>query len=64
MQNELWHGLIQFLFAFILLFVWFIPGPYNYDVLEGMTFGNISESFNADFEDGTIGEVIIFPFVM
>ncbi|XP_044407735.1 uncharacterized protein [Triticum aestivum] len=31
-------------------------GPYNYDVLEGMTFDNIYESFNADFEDGTIGQ--------
>ncbi|XBI23752.1 hypothetical protein VPH35_048929 [Triticum aestivum] len=39
-------------------------GPYNYDVLEGMTFGNISESFNADFEDGTIGEVWIFESIL
>ena len=46
------------------LYVKKLEGPYNYDVLEGMTFDNIYESFNADFEDGTIGQVIIFPFVM
>ncbi|EMS50801.1 hypothetical protein TRIUR3_00902 [Triticum urartu] len=39
-------------------------GPYNYDVLEGMTFDNIYESFNADFEDGTIGQVWIFESIL
>ncbi|XBI27510.1 hypothetical protein VPH35_051990 [Triticum aestivum] len=43
---------------------WFIPGSYNYDDLKDMMFDNISESFNADFEDGTIGEVRIFESIL
>ena len=39
-----------------------IPGPFYYDDLEDMMFDSISESFNADFEDGSVGEVIIFSF--
>ncbi|CAM0875571.1 unnamed protein product [Alopecurus aequalis] len=35
----------------------FILGPYYYDDLEDMMFDSISESFNADFEDGSVGEV-------
>jgi hypothetical protein len=39
-----------------------IPGPFYYDDLEPMIFDSISESLNADFEDGSVGEVIIFSF--
>jgi len=28
-----------------------------------MMYENISESFNADFEDDSVEEVIIFPFI-
>jgi hypothetical protein len=37
-----------------------ITGPFYYDDLEPMIFDSISESLNADFEDGSVGEVIVF----
>ena len=42
----------------------FIPGPYYYDDLEDMMFDSISESFSADFEDGSVEEVIIVLSIM
>ncbi|KAK1645432.1 hypothetical protein QYE76_063237 [Lolium multiflorum] len=41
------------------IFSWFANsnGPFYYDDLEPMMFDSISESLNADFEDGSVGEV-------
>ncbi|KAM3310271.1 hypothetical protein ACQJBY_031140 [Aegilops geniculata] len=43
--------------ADVLSFFTNSKGPYYYDDLEEMMFDSISESFNADFEDGSVGEV-------
>ncbi|KAM0878100.1 hypothetical protein ACQ4PT_035074 [Festuca glaucescens] len=41
------------------IFSWFANsnGPFYYDDLEPMMFDSISESLNANFEDGSVGEV-------
>ncbi|XP_020162463.1 uncharacterized protein [Aegilops tauschii subsp. strangulata] len=43
--------------ADVLSFFTTSKGPYYFDDLEEMMFDNISEFFNADFEDGSVGEV-------
>ncbi|KAI4998748.1 pre-rRNA-processing protein TSR2-like [Hordeum vulgare subsp. vulgare] len=43
--------------ADVLSFFTGSKGPYYYDDLEEMMFDSISEFFNADFEDGSVGEV-------
>uniref|UniRef100_A0ACD5ZWF5 Uncharacterized protein n=1 Tax=Avena sativa TaxID=4498 RepID=A0ACD5ZWF5_AVESA len=41
------------------IFSWFAnsKGPFYYEDLEDMMFDSISESFHADFEDGSVGEI-------
>lgn len=40
------------------------PGPHYIEDLEDMMYDTMSESFNADFEDGSVEEVIISsPFM-
>uniref|UniRef100_A0ACD6AJD6 Uncharacterized protein n=1 Tax=Avena sativa TaxID=4498 RepID=A0ACD6AJD6_AVESA len=43
------------------IFSWFAnsKGPFYYEDLEDMMFDSISESFHADFEDGSVGEVAV-----
>ena len=47
-----------------LVFIGFILGPYYREDLEDMMFDCISESFDSDFQDGSVEEVIIFLSVM
>jgi hypothetical protein len=48
---------------YILLIKVSFSGPHYFEDLVDIMYDNISESLNADFEDGSVEEVIISPSV-
>ena len=41
-----------------------ISGPHYFEDLVDMMYDTVSDSFNADFEDNSVEEVIYFPYLL